>query len=376
MQTVAIICEYNPFHLGHKVQIDAVREKFSTEPVCIIALMSGSFVQRGGISLLPLSDRTEIALEMGVDLVLELPFPWSMSGADYFAGAAVAILEALGGIDWLCFGSECGEIERLQSEADRLCAPEFCRTLDAVAREHPTLSWASVREQTYRMVYGEQLDRYAPNDLLAIAYLSHLRSIKPLPITRKTYYSATAARNAFACGDFETLATIVPHQTLNCIRERYERSEKRGACDSALLSSLQLMSSAELASYAESSVELAGLIARHIGQVKSIDSLVAACTNKKYTSARVRRVIWHSFLKTPADLPKELPAYTRLLGCSETGRCWLSAQRKKTTIPIVTRMSNVHEDPDAEAQFRFAQKREVVRSILTDQTEKNLPIVK
>lgn len=376
MQTVAVICEYNPFHLGHKVQIDAIRETFPNESVCIIALMSGSFVQRGGIALLPPSDRAEIALEMGADIVLELPFPWSMSGADYFAGAAVAILEALGGIDYLCFGSECGEIERLKLEADRLNAPEFLAALDHAAREHPTRSWASVREQAYRTVYGEELSRYAPNDLLAIAYLSHLRSIKPLPITRKVGYSASAARKAHACGDFAALSTLVPPQTLNCLKARYEHSEKRGAVDTALLSSIRLMPPDELASYAESTAELAGLIVRHVNASNEIEQLVTACTNKKYTSARVRRAIWHAFLRTPADLPKESPKYTRLLGCNEAGRIWLSAQRKKATIPVITRVSNARSCPQAEKQFLFAEKRDAIRAFLTAQTENNLPIIK
>lgn len=376
MQTVAIICEYNPFHLGHKVQIDAVREMFPNESVCVLALMSGSFVQRGGISLLPSSDRAETALEMGADLVLELPFPWSMSGADYFAGGAVAILEALGGIDYLCFGSESGALENLRYEADRLNKPEFLTALDRAAREHPTLSWASVREQAYRTVYGEELSRRAPNDLLAIAYLSHLRSIKPLPITRKAGYSASAARNAHACGDHETLSTIVPPQTIDCLSARYGRAEARSAVDAALLSALRLMTTEELSSYAESSLEPAGLIARHLGRADTAEALVRACTNKKYTSARIRRVIWHAFLKTPAEMPKETPAYTRLLGCNETGREWLSAQRKKAEIPVITRLSNIHGHPEAERQFLFAQKRNELRAFLTDQAEKSLPIVK
>lgn len=374
MQSVAIICEYNPFHLGHKVQIDAVRAHFADESVCIIALMSGSFVQRGGMALLPPSDRAAAALEMGADLVLELPFPWSMSGADYFARGAVTILEALGGVDHLCFGSECGDLEALLSVAERLASPVYRASLDRIAAADPALSWASTRERAYLDAYGEYLPHYAPNDLLAIAYLSHLQSISPLPLTRKPGYSASAARKAFAERDLQALADLVPPQTLTALQGRSEHADERA--DLAVLSALRLMSAGELASYAEGSVELAGLIKRHLDRCDRVEALVSACTNKKYTSARVRRAIWHAFLRTPADLPKETPTYTRLLACNEPGRAWLSAVRKDASIAVITRVSNVRTRPQAEAQFLFAETRSSLAAFLLGQTEKSLPIIK
>lgn len=376
MLTVAIICEYNPFHLGHKEQIDAIRAQFTGESVCIIALMSGSFVQRGGIAFLPPADRAEIAVDMGVDLVLELPYPWSMSGADYFAGGALAILEALGSIDYLCFGSESGELDRLKREADRLKSIEYQIALDRSAAQFPTLSWAAVREKAYSSAFGEELTRYAPNDLLAIAYLSHLEKIKPLPILRKSVYSATEARNALGERDFERLSALVPSRCLSFLKKRYEARAQCNTVDLALLSTLRLMSREELASYAEGTVELAGAIAHQLPSCDRIEALVSACTNKKYTSARVRRSLWHAYLRTPADLPSQTPAYTRLFACNKIGREWLSSSRKSAAIPIITRVSNVRDYPNAQAQFFFAEKRNAIRRLLACQTEKNMPLVK
>lgn len=376
MQTVAIICEYNPFHMGHKVQIDAIRSEFDGASVCIIALMSGCWVQRGGAATLSPSQRAAIALEMGVDLVLELPFPWSMSGADYFARGAVSILEALGGIDYLCFGSESGDLDRLSLEAKRLCAPEYAAALDRAVSAHPTLSWAKLRECAYLEVYGEALEPYAPNDLLAIAYLSHLRTIKPLPIARKTGYSASAARRSLAEGDLETLATLVPQSTFDALNSRYSRAEKGNSADVALLSALRLMPQDELACYAEGSAELAGIIARNLPSAGTVEELVSACTNKKYTSARIRRAVWHAFLRTPADLPSTDPSYTRLLGCNAAGREWLSSVRKRAAIPVITRVSNARMMPETARQFFFAQKRSALFAFLTGNDENNLPIIK
>lgn len=376
MQTIAIICEYNPFHLGHKVQIDAIRAHFAGTPICIVALMSGSYVQRGGMATLSRADRAAIALDMGVDLVLELPFPWSMSGADYFARGALSILEALGSIDYLCFGSECGDLERLSREAERLNSPEYAFALDRAVYANPTLSWAHLREAAYLETYGEVLPHYPPNDLLAIAYLSHLKSIRPLPLTRKPGYSASAARKSLAEGDFDELSTLVPPQTLDRLRAQLPPVGMRSAADAALLSALRLMTADELASYAEGSVELAGLIERKLPQCDSVEALVHACTNKKYTSARVRRALWHAFLRTEPELPTAPPAYTRLLGCNEVGRAWLSAIRKRSAIPVITRTSNVRSSPIAEQQYLFGESRASLRAFLVGEIEKNMPIVK
>lgn len=372
MKTVAIICEYNPFHLGHKVQIDSIRNRFSDEAVCVIALMSGAYVQRGGMAVLSRAHRAETALEMGVDLVLELPFPWSMSGADYFARGAVSILEAMGGIDYLCFGSECGELDRLALEAERLSSQPYQTALDRVAASHPTLSWAAMRERAYLDTYGIALGKYSPNDLLAIAYLTHLKQISPLPIKRQVGYSASAAREAFASGDDASLAGLVPPQTLALLQSK----SLSASADSALLAALRMTDASELACYAEGSPELAGLIERHLPNCQSVDALVRACTNKRYTSARVRRAVWHCFLRTPPSLPKSAPAYTRLLGCNRTGREWLAAQRKTASLPVITRLSNAKTDPQVEMQFRENEKRDALRAFLLQESEKTLPIIK
>ena len=112
MKTVAIVCEYNPFHNGHKYQIDSIKRDFG-EDTAIIAIMSGNFVERGDVAILDKFKRARIAVENGVSLVLELPFPFSLAGAEGFAQAAVSIAEGLGTVDALSFGSECGNTEKL-----------------------------------------------------------------------------------------------------------------------------------------------------------------------------------------------------------------------------------------------------------------------
>lgn len=125
MIKIAIIAEYNPFHNGHKYQIECVRREFPQ--ACIIALMSGNFVQRGEGAILPKYLRAEIAVKCGVNAVLELPYPYSSGNAEYFARGAIEILNSLG-VDYLCFGSECGDVDTLMNAVRRLLSDDNSET--------------------------------------------------------------------------------------------------------------------------------------------------------------------------------------------------------------------------------------------------------
>ena len=114
MKTAAVICEYNPFHYGHKYQLDKTREMGATH---IVAVMSGNFTQRGDVAIFDKYARARTALENGADLVLELPTRFSLSAAEGFARGAVSIIEALGCVDILSFGSECGDVAALKEAA-------------------------------------------------------------------------------------------------------------------------------------------------------------------------------------------------------------------------------------------------------------------
>ena len=114
MKVAGIVAEYNPFHNGHAHQVERTRAPEGGEASHVVAVMSGSFVQRGEPALLPKVDRVRAALAGGVDLVLELPLPWALSSAEGFAYGAVSVLAGLGCVDLLSFGSECGEVAPLE----------------------------------------------------------------------------------------------------------------------------------------------------------------------------------------------------------------------------------------------------------------------
>ena len=122
MQVTAIIAEWNPLHRGHLLPVQAARQQGATH---IVAILSGNFVQRGEPALCPWQYRAAAALSSGVDLVLQLPLPYAVSTAQHFAEGAVASLAALGAVDSLIFGSECGELAALRSVAAALDSPDL-----------------------------------------------------------------------------------------------------------------------------------------------------------------------------------------------------------------------------------------------------------
>ena len=126
MKVAGIVAEYNPFHNGHAYHIEQTRsETAGCGATHVVAVMSGNFVQRGEPAVMPKSDRVRAAMCEGVDLVLESPLPWAMASAEAFAFGAVSILDSLGCVDCLSFGSEIGDSEPLQKAADALESDRF-----------------------------------------------------------------------------------------------------------------------------------------------------------------------------------------------------------------------------------------------------------
>ena len=377
MKTVGIICEYNPFHLGHSLQLNSVRETLSSqgEDACIIALMSGSFVQRGGPAVLPKEARAEIALAEGADLVLELPFPWCMSGADRFAAGAMEILEGLGKVDYLAFGSETGSVDLLANIARITATPAFDQAIGEVADRQPELSFAAQREQAYQNLTGDPLPKLSPNDLLGVAYLTHIRKIQPLVLRRLPGYSATKARRALVANDSDALQELVPPKTIDALNAFGGLHGE--AMDQSIIANLLLTPIERLASYAECNLELAARLVNAASTSRTVAEIVEKATSKHFTAARVRRALWHSYLQTPSDAPFQLPRYTNLLAANEKGRAYLRSISKTAEITVVTRPSNAEKTKEISAQYAFSMSRErIYRRFAGLFTEKAGPILK
>ena len=189
---VGIVCEYNPFHLGHRKQIDSIREKFGAN-TGIICAMSGNYVQRGHPAVFDKTIRAEAAIRCGADLVVELPVTTSLSSAEGFAAGGVAVLSRL--CDGLCFGAETADLRQLLGTAEALLSEDFPKLLRReldTGRSFPAARQAALEKMG---LPGAILE--SPNNILAVEYckaiLRQSSPMQPLPIFREGSYHAKEA---------------------------------------------------------------------------------------------------------------------------------------------------------------------------------------
>ena len=346
---IAVITEYNPFHMGHEYQLHELRRAFPDATVT--AIMGGIFSQRGEPYITTPYVRAEAALACGADLVLELPFPYSCAPASVFARAGVEIAANIGA-DMLAFGSECGDIEKLKTMLARLDSEEL-RTL-ANSGESSHLSRTRAYSKAYAELYGEDCTD-KPNDILALEYLRAISAggyvITPYTIKRVGdfksgdggFASATSIRNDFAKRKFQALRESVPPAAYGI----YEK-----ACEKGLFGAdIEKLSSAVLLKLCTASSNIAfsggGLINRLQSAAlcaKSIAELRAAAATKRYTDAEISRCILYSLLDVSRNDMDAPVRYTRVFGATERGREVLC---RKQNIEIITKPSALHTLSDA-----------------------------
>ena len=173
MLVAGIIAEYNPFHNGHAMLIEKARAAGATH---VVAVMSGNFVQRGEPALFHHIERTRAALSGGVDLVLQLPVTYAVSGAQSFARAGVEILNSLGFVDWLVFGSECGNADLIKDTAKAVYGEEIKPLIAEELKKG--ISFASARENALRAINSEYADIIKnPNNILGVEYAAAINRI-------------------------------------------------------------------------------------------------------------------------------------------------------------------------------------------------------
>lgn len=357
---VGLITEYNPFHNGHLYH--AIQAKKLTGAGAVVAVMSGSFVQRGEPALLDKWTRAACAIENGVDLVIEIPAAFATSSAEYFATAGVYLLDQLGVVDSLCFGSETGSLKPLQTAAVQT---HFLETeMRNIRKVKPELNYPAMRDLLLRKHAGLTISM--PNDILAIEYikaLSHFNSkIEPVSIKRsgknyndKTmsgiepmavleFSSATAIRHALAEGDpLKSISKAVPEDSYRAIQSALNRTPDPDR--------LYLMLAYRLLTHTPESLRTIhdiepGLEYRILDAIKhstNLDSLISAIKSKRHTRTRIQRILTKILLEIPADyLSKNrsaLPTYLRILGFNSIGRDVLNTAKKISRLPLLTRVT-------------------------------------
>ena len=301
----AVICEYNPFHFGHRYQLKALRESFGT----VVCLLGSELTQRGEVAIADRYLRAAAALQNGADLVLELPMPWCCASARDFANGGVSLARAIG-VDALAFSAE-SDGDALRDAASRRAAAE--EVLGRTLREHP-------------------------NDILAIEYLSSAGDELSCHILHRdpSFASSSAIRQeGVPCGS-------LPDGVEEILRHDPSFPHNTEEMGKFLLASLRNHPPKGCYGVPD---ELYARMTELAEITDDFAKFVARCTNKMFTSARVRRAAWSMAFGFPADLPARPVPYTLLLASNGRGREFLRRTEKLRTVPVVSRAAALREDP-------------------------------
>ena len=361
MKIGGIVAEYNPFHNGHKYQIEKSKEL--GELTHTVAVMSSNYVQRGETAILSKWARAEMAVQNGIDLVIELPTLWSTSYAQRFAEGAVSLLEALGCVEMLSFGSECGNIDELIACKDAINSEEVNEKLKE--NLEVGLGFASARAEALRSVCGNRFFNIleGANNTLGIEYLNALDKLGsnmiPMTIRRNgashdsfetsgNFASASEIRRMMKENNREwerympeSAADIYNRELFDgkapCLNEKLEFSI---LCCMRQLTAEAIGKSPDVSEGIEFRIHDAALKAR------TLDELYALAKTKRYSHARIRRIVLHAFMGFVTDDYKGNPPYIRVLAMNEKGKEILKEAKETATLPIVTKASDFDELDD------------------------------
>lgn len=365
MKTVGLITEYNPFHNGHAYHIE--KAKMLTGADRVIVVMSGDFVQRGAPAVMPKHLRAESALLSGASLIIELPVCFATGSAEYFAQGSISLLNQLGCIDSICFGSECGNLHLLKEIAQILADEpiEYQAALKQALKEGA--SFPAARQEAlniYSDKYSEILA--SPNNILGIEYLKALAKIhsKMEPFTIKRigagyhdmdidgqFSSATAIRSdIYQLADVNSsseslplthIQTQVPSSCHELMKKNYQTRYPVKADDFSLLLKAKLLSetAGSLSHYLDMSPELANRILRLRNDYLSFEQFCDLLKTKELTRSRISRSFIHVLLGITNDWLTAMKApapYARILGFRRDHADLLGILKRTSGIPLIT----------------------------------------
>ena len=355
MKTIGIICEYNPFHLGHQKQIDYIRAVFGSDAV-IVCLMSGNFVQRGMPAIFDKSFRAKAAIDCGADLVLELPTTYALSSAEGFAAGGVQILSPF--CDYLCFGSETGDTNTLINTAQALLRPEFGPLLREELESGCSFPVARNRALEKMGINPSLLEN--PNDILAVEYckaiLAYKSSMKPLPIRREGNYhsnfpddenpSATSVRQLILQGN--TWESYIPTSSRKTFRNAPIHTLAAG--ERAILARLRTMSNDDFAALPYGSEGLWRKLMHASRSCATLEDILTATKSKRYTRTRLDRMVMCAYLGITEELLCSAVPYVRVLGLRSSG---VSALKKARETGLSPHIGDKTGDPYEKLEQRW-----------------------
>ena len=338
MESIGIVCEYNPFHKGHIIHIKKIKEMFPNS--VIIACISGHFTERGEVSILNKWDKTQIALNNNIDLVVEFPFVYATQSADKFAYAALKILNNLK-INKLVFGSECNDIEKLKTIAEiQINNPKFEQEVKKYISEgnnYPTS--LSLALKNFNI---EKIDN--PNDLLGISYIKEIiknnYNIEPISIKRTNNYHGNNTGNILSGSEIRNLV-----KNNKSVKEHITYDENilyKNTDYFKLLKYKIINDSTNLKEITTVDEGIEGRILKYINETNTIEELINKVKTKRYTHNKINRMFIHilnDLKKEDKDLEID---YIKVLGFNEHGKKYLNKIKKESSIPIITKYKDIN----------------------------------
>ena len=346
LSVTGIIAEFNPLHTGHELLLKKAKEQGTA-----VAVISGNFVQRGDLAIAEKRIRARAALLSGADLVLEMPVPYSMSTAQNFALGGVSALKGVGG-DTLLFGSESGDIAELTAACDILKTKEYSERLSTYL--DTGITFALAREKAACDLGLKEGSLSGANNNLAIEYMTaagnigadfRFQTLKRQGASHDSseasggYASASLLRERILSGDRDFCKDYIPEKVFPLFTPENTADIRR--IENAVLAVLRTRTLNELKNLPDISEGLENKLFSEIKVAISLEDLYNRIKVKRYTLARIRRLVLSAFIGLDGTFFMKYPPYVRVLGFNEQGMALLKERASGSDIPIVTRVSEI-----------------------------------
>lgn len=357
LEVLGIIAEFNPLHNGHKYLINEAK-KHGT----VICAVSGNFLQRGDTAIFEKRNRAKAALSCGADLVVELPVCYSMSTAQNFALGGVSILAALG-CNTLMFGSECGDVDTLVKTSEILTSDKFAKLLPSYLEKG--LTFAKARQCAAEDCGAPKGILEGANNNLAVEYITAARNIncKMAFKTVKrvgtmhdsddlsgTFASASAIREIIKTDGLSACEKYLPLEAYNIFKTA-DYSDILNI-DNAIMAVLRSKPKSDFYNLPDLSEGVENKLYSAIKKSAGFDELCQSIKVKRYTLARIRRLVLSAFLGIDNRLFMKTPPYVRILGFNKTGESFLRQNKEQCPIPVIMRVNEI-DGLDDNAHYMF-----------------------
>lgn len=361
LKVSSVITEYNPFHNGHKYQLNKVSEETGCDYKVII--MSGNFVQRGQPAIMDKYTRTNMALSCGADLVLELPVSFASSSAEFFAKGAISILDSCSVIDTLCYGVENNEHGLIREIASVLhdepqLFSDILKKYMKSGMSYPAARTKSLLHvlRGYDTVCESAVSEIisSPNNILAVEYEKALLDTKitGFPIKRigsgyhdtdhmKSFPSATAIRNLLSSSGARLTENMIPEEC-SAIIDEYTKDHSfvfENDISELLYYKLLSLKNEGYRNFSDCNEELSRKISKNLYKYKNFTQFCELIKSKNYTYSRISRVLIHIMLDIKDDDLLQNP-YIRILGFKKSAAPLLHAIKKEASAPIITKVAD------------------------------------